>query len=1360
MFRRIVFIVFAIAAIGCTKNNNTGTTGSPDIIDAVSGEDVQADTLPADRIMSDNGIEDADGTEGLVDVQVDTGPVELKVDHLNPDRGLAEGGQKIHVIGRGFTPKMQVIFGNQPSTQVQWVMQDTLEAITPPHPPGDVDVKIIRPDGATQTIKQAFTFYNPVTITSVAPSSIPVEGSVPIVIRGRGFKGLIGVWFGNTRVNLAKEVSDSMINCVAPAHAAGTLDVKVAAGAGQGTALKAVTYYERPLISFLDPPAGPVAGGNAVIIRGTGLDTTTSVTLGGQTAKVLSVTDDAVTISAPAGVAGPADVQVITGHGTAMLTGGYIYMTGQGQQPAILNVFPGRGPVEGGNNVMLALNFTPQDPHVSFGQSDAPIIAKGQYFVQVTAPSGTAGPVDVAINDNGAQAVLTSAYTYEKLLSISGIMPGSGRSAGGEDIRISGSGFDTTCTVSFGDIAAKAVNVTDSSRIIATTPAHQPGIVDVSVECPDAGVTLAAGFVFTDMPHAEILYPDQGSIGGGTLVRVSGVGFFGNPKVSFGGNPASHVEVVSPDLITLRTPMGLAGPVDVSFKFDDNSLQVLKDGFVYYDPASSYGGTWGGENTGTLNVTAIEGGTGKPVTDAYVIIGSDPTTPYQGYTDQQGMIAFAGPDLQPPMTVSINKDCFASESMVVFNSTNVTFIMTNTCSSGSGTPPSITPATLNGTVSGLGKYIIPPPGNCYATGVADDGINCMSCWEDDECGADNKCIKIGDYGTFCATPCKRTADCPEGWACMQMGMNDLRCIPKSGIKQARCGLTQPNIFRWNPKNLINVDVEGGSFTIQSNPGTVSLVCVGGVYDAFSDIFTPMAMGLKRHIVVHEGDTINNLDIRLDILLNHRIKIRLDHPPLKSGGPDFIATLIYYDFGSEGVFGSMEQPMSFSDNIMVGYHQPASLTGELNGVTYSILGGAFSYTQDNTPMSLTHAWGIDDLEDDVFYLYDGENWYADRQGLRKDIYGAFGFGINDVFVVGEHGSAYLYDGQGFQPQLLPVSTDMFGIWGNSADDIYAVGDKGVVVHFDGQSWQQVDISGINNRSLHAVGGSGPDNIFVGGDYIMAFFDGTNWRIFNTSMDMRSILCTADGCFGAGTFGHFARLSPTGMTRINTGIYTDLFGIAQGPDDCIWLCGENGYLARYCNGQLSAMDSGTDQTLRAAIRINDTLVFMGDNGAIVRVKDNKIQSLFVDHYKPDIYAAYADPATGKAAAFGMSHLLLGPMLDPAEPVYPAPDGMMTDLKLSVDFKNTPPAAFQYMQIVIPGLFSDTPVWNMYAAGDVKHVNLPDFSAIEGNPDIPKGVTYNITVMRIYSPNFSVDNFDFTDLDTNALKAWTFTTWSFSR
>ena len=87
---------------------------------------------------------------------------------------------------------------------------------------------------------------------------------------------------------------------------------------------------------------------------------------------------------------------------------------------------------------------------------------------------------------------------------------------------------------------------------------------------------------------------------------------------------------------------------------------------------SIYGGLGGGAIDGTINVTALNLITGSPVLDAFVIVGEDLATEYQGLTDLHGAITFSGPDLVGPVTVHVAKDCFERTSFVAFDAQQAT----------------------------------------------------------------------------------------------------------------------------------------------------------------------------------------------------------------------------------------------------------------------------------------------------------------------------------------------------------------------------------------------------------------------------------------------------------------------------------------------------------------------------------------------------------------------------------------------------------------------------------------------------------------------------------------------------------------
>jgi glucose/arabinose dehydrogenase len=91
-------------------------------------------------------------------------------------------------------------------------------------------------------------------------------------------------------------------------------------------------------------------------------------------------------------------------------------------------------------------------------------------------------------------------------LSIESLDSPAGSARGGEAVVITGSGFLSDTTVSFGGVAAPAVAVLDSNgtRLRVVTPPHAVGAVDVVVTNPDGrSATLPGGYTFAALVRAE-----------------------------------------------------------------------------------------------------------------------------------------------------------------------------------------------------------------------------------------------------------------------------------------------------------------------------------------------------------------------------------------------------------------------------------------------------------------------------------------------------------------------------------------------------------------------------------------------------------------------------------------------------------------------------------------------------------------------------------------------------------------------------------------------------------------------------------------------------------------------------------------
>lgn len=106
----------------------------------------------------------------------------------------------------------------------------------------------------------------------------------------------------------------------------------------------------------------------------------------------------------------------------------------------------------------------------------------------------TVNPIQPA--NGGADDVFLARISTFALLSIA---PSSGPTAGGTEVILTGEGFDSSVTVTFGGTPATSVNVISSTSLRATTPSRPAGIVDVVVAKPNGErATLARAFFYTD----------------------------------------------------------------------------------------------------------------------------------------------------------------------------------------------------------------------------------------------------------------------------------------------------------------------------------------------------------------------------------------------------------------------------------------------------------------------------------------------------------------------------------------------------------------------------------------------------------------------------------------------------------------------------------------------------------------------------------------------------------------------------------------------------------------------------------------------------------------------------------------------
>jgi hypothetical protein len=148
-----------------------------------------------------------------------------------------------------------------------------------------------------------------------------------VTINGTGFVPTSTVKFGTTASGTVTFVSPTTLKAVSPAHAAGTVAIRVTTAGGTSAAVNADLFaFGAPAVTSINPNHGSHTGGTSVTIHGTGFVPGTTVKFGTTaTGSVTFVSPTVLTVAAPAHAAGAVHIRVTTAAGTSPATGADSY---------------------------------------------------------------------------------------------------------------------------------------------------------------------------------------------------------------------------------------------------------------------------------------------------------------------------------------------------------------------------------------------------------------------------------------------------------------------------------------------------------------------------------------------------------------------------------------------------------------------------------------------------------------------------------------------------------------------------------------------------------------------------------------------------------------------------------------------------------------------------------------------------------------------------------------------------------------------------------------------------------------------------------------------------------------------------
>jgi hypothetical protein len=150
-----------------------------------------------------------------------------KVKKLEPSSGPATGGTSVTITGTELTGATAVKFGSTNAIKYTVSSSTTIVAEAPALAVGTVDVTVTTP-GGTSEIVSADKYKATPTIASISPTSGPAAGGTSVTVSGTGFatgSSATSFKFGTTKAKSVECSSSTSCTVVAPAHAAGTVDV-------------------------------------------------------------------------------------------------------------------------------------------------------------------------------------------------------------------------------------------------------------------------------------------------------------------------------------------------------------------------------------------------------------------------------------------------------------------------------------------------------------------------------------------------------------------------------------------------------------------------------------------------------------------------------------------------------------------------------------------------------------------------------------------------------------------------------------------------------------------------------------------------------------------------------------------------------------------------------------------------------------------------------------------------------------------------------------------------------------------------------------------------------------------------------
>lgn len=206
---------------------------------------------------------------------------------------------------------------------------------------------------------------------------------------------------------------------------------------------------------------------------------------------------------------------------------------------ALIGADPSHGPFNGGQRVLIRGNGFASDVRVWFGNVEvdaATVVPIDPTRVQVNAPPGAAGPIDISAqngDDESTRRTLAGGYAYDALYAV----PSSGPVSGGTTIEIVGLGTEwNASTVALIDQKpCSSLIVNGPTQLTCTVPQGAPGAKVIAVQTGVDAILVLDGYTYEDSNNGF-----KGGLSGAPLAGQLKVLVYNN----FSGDPIPDAHAI------------------------------------------------------------------------------------------------------------------------------------------------------------------------------------------------------------------------------------------------------------------------------------------------------------------------------------------------------------------------------------------------------------------------------------------------------------------------------------------------------------------------------------------------------------------------------------------------------------------------------------------------------------------------------------------------------------------------------------------------------------------------------------------------------------------------------------------------